>query len=164
MHDKTKEINNKIRKLHLSLLANKNLLKYNSRFKDKQVRFLISKILILFDTNYSIEQLVELEISLMQSAFVSSMYVDKLLLSVDSLCKKYQSCNWKALGKFLYLIFKTSTYYFDKKHKVPNIFIIHGEIEINEKKREALNDFAISLEAVETDFNFYIRKILKWVK
>ncbi|MGX9358419.1 hypothetical protein ACWXVL_01350 [Mycoplasma sp. 128] len=161
---KSNYIKQTVAKINLILVKNQVILKYRQRFRNKQMRFLISKILILFDTNYSINKLAEVEIELMNSNFQKNMFLTILLNHVNSIDEKFQSCDWKSFGKFLYYIFKTSTYYYDVKHQVPNIFEIHGITSSNARKRDLFNDFCMSLEKVIPDFNYYVRLILKWVK
>ncbi|MBN0919161.1 hypothetical protein [[Mycoplasma] gypis] len=153
-----------IHKITLILLKENKLIKYKNLFKNKQMQFLVSKILILFGTDFDANKLANVEIELMNSNFQRNMFVNILLNHIDSVEEKYRNCNWKSLGKYLYYIFKTSTYYSDLRHQVPNIFDIIGVDAANEKKREALNDFYLSLEKVDKNYNHFVRQILLWTK
>ncbi|QJR43958.1 hypothetical protein [Mycoplasma miroungirhinis] len=162
--DNIQKINNTIRKLKLLSYTNPKSLKYISRFKHKQMQFLVSKIFLLFESSLSINELIKIEYELLEKNFLKDMYVDIFMKNRFTFKKEFINCKWESFAKFLFYIFQTSTYFFDKKHKVPNVFIIGGEITINEEKRRLFNEFAESLEKVSINFNFYIKQILKWVK
>ncbi|MCU4117309.1 hypothetical protein N8G13_02435 [Mycoplasma zalophi] len=159
-----KKINNNIRKLKLLLYTNPKSLKYISRFKHKQMQFLVSKIFLLFESSLSLNELIKIEYELLEKNFLKDMYVDIFMDNKSTFNEQFINCKWESFAKFLYYIFQTSTYFYDKKHKVPNIFIIGGETTMNEEKRRLFNEFSESLEKASSNFNFYVKQILKWVK
>ena len=126
---------------------------YKKSFKKRQVRFLVSKICLIF-TNMPLTRLAEIEMNLARDP------------SLQTFSEAFSHINikaeWNSFGSFIYFIYKTSTYQEDQKNNVENVFI-SDPIKANSQKRIYYNKWLRSLDFTKYETNFKVRKILKLV-
>ncbi|UVD81946.1 hypothetical protein NV226_01410 [Mycoplasma iguanae] len=139
---------------------------YKLTFKNRQIRFVLTKLIILFDLEIQVKQISELE-----SYLINKNNSKMFLLPLQELFAMQKNhplkkIDAKNLANFLFYIYQTSRFYYDKKTGQKNIFI-NKNVEIvhrkNTEKRNYYHAFARQLEEIYPDYNFYLRQILKWV-
>lgn len=133
------------------------LKKYKEKFKHKQIRFVVSKIFFVFNSENKIDELLAIE----QKLLVAKK--DQKLFS--NIIKDFEKiidykADWKSFGEFLWMQFQASTYYWDKKKNLENIFNEKNYIKLNSEKRKLYMNWVHSLPK-EDDFNEKIIKVSK---
>lgn len=140
-------------------LKTNNLLKeYNLKFAHKQMKFLCSKIAIIFKEDIDVDTLYSLETSVLKSKLNKDIYAEAMNILKNKISKKV---DWKSLGAYLWFQLQTSTYYKDAKNKIKNTYNESNYIKLNSDKRDAWQDFIDSLENNYTHFNLLVIAILK---
>lgn len=131
--------------------------KYKTQFKHKQMKLLISKIVLIFNSEADIIHLFELEKSLIEKEVNEKMF-DETLLSFESLTGK--KANWALFSIFLFYVYQTSTFWRDMKKGVKNVYSLSNYNELNLKKRQAYNAWFKSME-IDLDFNSKLIQVLR---
>ena len=155
---------NKNYKLIKKYLKNKKLYKtYKQFFTHPATRFSLVWIISFFNKDLSfqtIEEISKLEFNLTKCKEKKEFgnIFSKINLFIP---KKYYLINWKEFGIYFYYVWQTSRFYYDKKHKNKNIYIIDDYIKLNSIKRKHYYNWIISLKKYDLNFNklvLYLRK------
>ncbi|MCK5867559.1 MAG: hypothetical protein KAG14_04100 [Mycoplasmataceae bacterium] len=150
---------NQLKQIKNNLKQKKVLKNYNSTFKHKQMRFLLTKLSLIFIDKIDEEIFTELEIKLHQNEKSSKMFIE----SIDILKKqtKYKA-DWNSFSKFLWYVYQTSTYYNDSKKNIKNVYT-NKIIKTNEIRRNLYNTWMESMAEYDLDFNEKIIKVSRLV-
>lgn len=158
-----KIIKKKVKKIKKILKKEKLLNQYNSQFKNKQMKFLLSKIALLFNEELEISTLTKLEIELLKRER-NFQFFEKFILEIKRKAKyNYTNAKWKSFSIYLFYIYQISTFFYDQKNNLKNIYTFENFTTLNDEKREYFGDFTESLMSLNIDFNLWIKQILKWV-
>lgn len=150
----------KIKRVKKDIKKNKNYKLYKSIFKNKQIRFYLTKLSIIFNSSLSIGELSKLENSLLNKQ-TQVVFVDSLLNLSKTFDSKFCNLNWDSLGVVFWYSFQTSLYY-NKKRKAECIFTEENYIELNSIKREKFSEWLESFYDLKyLDFNSYVIKVLE---
>ena len=137
-----------------------NLKKYKKLFKNKQIRFLFTKISIIFESTISNEQLSNIEISLYYNP-TESHFVESLKRLSKTFDNKFLKLKWDKLGVCLWYAFQTSLFY-NKAREVECEYTLENFITLNNIKRESFSQWLKSFyDTKNIDFNNYVIKVLE---
>lgn len=150
----------KVNKIKLILKNNNKYNEYKLLFKNKQIRFLFSKISIIFESSVSNDDLANLELSLLNNPTK-----DNFIISIEKLSKtfneKFIDLSWKNLGVSLWYTFQTSLFY-NKKRKIPCEYTTENFISLNNIKRNNYSKWLKSFyDTKNIDFNKYVIEVLE---
>ena len=140
-------------------IRKKRLLKeYNKKFRHKQMKFVCSKIALIFDKDINVDILFQLEMSVLKSKLNQNVYGDSMQVFKMNINKKV---DWQSLGLYLWFQLQTSTYYKDEKKGNVNIYNKENYIQLNSKKRDAWQLF---IDTLEDNYNHFNKKVIKILK
>lgn len=150
----------KINNIKTYLKNNDKYKEYKLLFKNKQIRFLFSKISIIFESTISNENLGKIEMALLNNPTKDNfvILIGELSKTFD---KKFVNLRWANLGISLWYAFQMSLYY-NKKRKVPCEYTIDNFVTLNNIKRANFSKWLKSFyETKNIDFNQYVIKVLE---
>lgn len=148
-------------KIVKKILKQKKIWKlYKQKFRHDQMRFLTSKILLIFNDTISPKILVENEILLLKSIKDEKMFVS-VFETFNNLAKN--NYNWQAFGLFIWYVYQTSTFYYDQKHKIKNVYDEFNYLQRNNQKRQFYYQWLESIDPGTKNYNYLIKKVLKQV-
>ncbi|MGL6124924.1 MAG: hypothetical protein ACRC1F_00330 [Metamycoplasmataceae bacterium] len=144
-----------------SILSSKN--KYSEHktlFKNKQIRFLFSKMSIIFESNISSQDLAQIELSILENP-TQKNFIDSIKKLSKTFDNKFINLKWKEFGICLWYVFQ-STLFFNKKSKIPCEYTRENFISLNNIKRTNFSIWLKSLYDTENvDFNSYVLRVLE---
>lgn len=156
---------NKKYKILLKLIKKDNNYKqYKHCLKHPVVRFTFSYIVSFFEqkrfTDKQIQSILNFEYELIHNSSKSNF--KKIFSNIPKFIPvKYSKVHWEEFGIYFYYMWQTSRFYYDKKKKIPNIYIDNDYIAINRLKRTAYYKWLDSLKKQDLHFNtivLYIKK------
>lgn len=150
----------KINNIKHILKKNNKYNEYKLLFKNKQIRFLFSKISIIFESTISSENLSKIELSLLKNPtkdnFISS--IEKLSKTFD---EKFVNLKWRKLGVTLWYVFQTSLFY-NKRRRIPCEYTVKNFVSLNNIKRMNFSKWLKSFyDTQNIDFNKYVLQVLE---
>ncbi|MGL5308700.1 MAG: hypothetical protein ACRC9F_01480 [Metamycoplasmataceae bacterium] len=150
----------KINNIKSNMVRRDKYKEYKSIFKNKQTRFLLSKMAIIFESWMSDEDLSEIELS-----FMNNPTQDHLINTIDEISKtfneKFINLEWKKFGICLWYVFQMSIFY-NKRRKIPCEYTVDNFVSLNNIKRYNFAKWLKSLyESENIDFNKYVIKVLE---
>lgn len=148
-----------LKQIKSNLKEQKKLKEYDRVFKHKQMKFLVTKIALVFSDDINIDKFTKLEIKLSESKKGPDMFSESIKTLEEE--TKYKA-DWKSFANFLWFIYQTSTYYRDLKKGMENVYV-DNIIKINEKRRNIYNTWMESLAKDDSQFNHKITQVSKLV-
>lgn len=133
---------------------------YKELYKHRQMKFVASKIALIFDRSLSINELVELELKMMD---VKINKGENMFKNVFGNFEKLVVVkgDWASFSKMMFYIYQTSTYWRDKKNNVENVFTGDNYVEINAIKRNYYYQWLNSLDLKLRDYNILIIEVMR---
>lgn len=155
-----------IKKVKKNLKQNNNWKEYKKVFINKQMRFLLTKINIIFSNNENKQNLI-----IDEEFFIMSNAIDKnaWVSIINKLSKKWKeefhNINWESFALFLFYTYHYSEYYY-KKSLLDNLYKKANDFnEINDLKIAHYNKWIKSMYQLKTkNFNEYIIEIIRIIK
>ena len=141
-----------------NMFSPKDLKEYKNKFKNKQIRFVFSKIALIFKEDIDVKTLFKGEEIIFLADKDKNMFVQSFLLLKDKIDKKI---DWESFGKLMWYSYQTSSYWKDKKHGNNNIFSKENYVEKNEEKRDLYYLWINSLPKEIKNYNLKIQRSLK---
>lgn len=133
---------------------------YKTKFKHKQMRFVVSKIASVFVKNININKFHKIEKSLIETPNGEDMFDEAFRQLSREI--KYKA-DWESLGKFMWYAYQTSTFYTDQKAGIKNIYTLENSIELNDIKREHFLKWLHSVDNTDDKFNNKIMEVQRLV-
>ncbi|WP_156768858.1 hypothetical protein [[Mycoplasma] mobile] len=127
------------------------------------MRFLLSKIALIFNEKANVEYLINLEINLIKKEKQFHLFDEFVEYIGKNAEWNFKDANWIYLSKFLFYIYQISSFYYDEKYKIKNIYTKENFTELNSKKRDELTNFVNDLKKLNPNFNLWYKQILIWV-
>lgn len=146
-----------IRHIKKSFKKNGLYREYTNIFQHKQLKFLSSKIILIFNQKVELEKLISLETELLKKEKNEKMFNDVCSRFAELSNKK---ADWTSFSEFLYLVYQTSTYWKDTKKGIPNIYNMNNYNELNLKKRQLFNKWFKSMD-IDINFNEKLIEVLR---
>lgn len=152
----------KIKKIKKVLKKEKLWITYCQKFRHKQMKFIFSKIALILKLDLNIDILMTYEKKMMHSNIQKK---EDMFLNVFQDMGKLTEikADWESFAKFLFYIYQTSSFFYDRKKKIKNVFLQNEVIEMNQIKRNHYDKWLFSLDQIKPDFNLIVTKILKVV-
>lgn len=152
----------KLKEIKKELIAQNKWQSYKAKYKHPQMKFIFSKIALIFNPDLSSKALVSFEIEMIETnkdkkeeMFVNVFKKMKTLTNVKA--------NWNAFGKFMWFVFQTSTYWQDTKKNINNVYTKRNYITVNQTKRDLFNEWLHSIDPHTQNYNDLIVETLKKV-
>lgn len=147
-------------KMVKNLFEKNDLNKYKNKFKNKQIRFVFSKIALIFNPDIDVKTLFKGE----QIIFLGDKNENMFIKAFQILkTKTNNNIDWNAFGKLMWYSFQTSSYWKDSKKGIENIFTKNNYVQKNEEKRDWYYKWLKSLPKDLENYNLKILKTLKVV-
>ncbi|MGL5617686.1 MAG: hypothetical protein ACRCWU_01370 [Metamycoplasmataceae bacterium] len=150
----------KINNIKAILVKSNKYKEYKSIFQNKQTRFLLSKMAIIFESKSEIEYLVKMELLLMTKPTKENL-INLMFELSKTFNEKFVNLKWKKFSICLWYVFQMSIFY-NKRKKLPCEYTIENYVSLNNIKR---NNFAKWLKSFYDsgyiDFNKYVVKVLE---
>ncbi|MGL5591839.1 MAG: hypothetical protein ACRDCJ_00585 [Metamycoplasmataceae bacterium] len=143
------------------LLIDENKFKeYKSIFLNKQTRFLLSKMAIIFESKLSNEDLCVIEVSFMNDPTRDNL-INLMLELSKTFDDKFINLKWNKFGICLWYVFQMSIFYYKRK-KIPCEYTIENYVTLNNIKRNNFSKWLKSFyDSGYIDFNKYVIKVLE---
>ncbi len=142
------------------LKKDNNLKKYKKLFKNKQIRFLFTKISVIFDSSISQKHLANIELSLLYNPTKENfvLLLERLSKTFDN---KFHKLKWESLAVCFWYAFQNSLFY-NKNKKIDCEYTFDNFIELNNIKRDAFSKWLKSFYNLKNiDFNNYVVQVLE---
>ncbi|MGL5205423.1 MAG: hypothetical protein ACRC7B_00715 [Metamycoplasmataceae bacterium] len=150
----------KINKIKDLLVQNNKYKEYKSIFQNKQTRFLLSKMSIIFESKLSIEDLLKIEILLMEEPTKDNL-VNLMLELSKTFDDKFIELEWNEFAICLWYVFQMSIFY-NKRKIIPCEYTIENYVSLNNIKRKNFAKWLKSFyDTGYIDFNKYVIKVLE---
>lgn len=151
----------KLKEIKIILKSSKNWRKYKHKFHHKQMQFLFSKIVLIFQPDIDINKLAKQEILMLNTDKKDG---DAMFLKIFENMQEFTGvkANWEEFAKFIWYVYQTSTYWKDSRKNIPNVFNKKNYIEKNRIKREHYYHWLYSMD-IKENFNNNVIKVLKEV-
>lgn len=152
------------------LRINKQNKQYKKFYINKQLRYLVLKLSILFESNLNVEIIHKMELEIINNTLTNETMYHQTIQTIlkNSKIKNFSKLKYQNLSYFIFYIFQTSRFFYDKKHQIENIYLINYSeenlIKLNRIKRSYYYQFLEDIKKHNVNYNFYIIQILKWVK
>ena len=136
-----------------NMKKNQDLRIYKDTIQNSRFQFIFSKVFLIFNET-DLNQLTNIETNLVKN--LNEGFFEETFKKIKL------KANWAAFGKFMFLIYKTSSYKYDLKDKKENIFI-KEPIKGNQTKRNHYDEWLDSLDFSKDITNTNVRRVLKLV-
>ncbi len=140
------------------LKKDSNLKKYKKIFKNKQMRFLFTKISVIFDSSISQKHLANIELSLLYNPTKENfiLLLERLAKTFDN---KFHKLKWESLAICFWYTFQNSLFY---NKKVNSEYTFDNFVTLNNIKRNAFSQWLKSFYNLKNiDFNNYVVQVLE---
>ena len=140
------------------LKKDSNLKKYKKIFKNKQMRFLFTKISVIFDSSISQKHLANIELSLLYNPTKENfiLLLERLSKTFDN---KFHKLKWESLAICFWYTFQNSLFY---NKKVNSEYTFDNFVTLNNIKRSAFSQWLKSFYNLKNiDFNNYVVQVLE---
>ena len=155
-----KSKSNKFKVIKKNLKQNNDYKEYKKLFKNKQTKFLCTKISIIFESSIS-----EQDLTIFETTLLKTPTQDNFVFSINELSKyfgeNFVDLKWDSFGVYLWYTFQTSLFY-NKKRKIPCEYTLENFIILNNIKRKNFSQWLESFYDLKNiNFNQYVIKVLK---
>lgn len=152
----------KLKDIKKELIVQNKWASYKEKYKHPQMKFIFSKVALIFNPDLSVDELIPFEIEMLNAN------KDKKEEMFVNIFKKMRNitqvkADWKIFGKFIWFVFQTSTYWKDTKKNISNIYTKRNYITVNQTKRDLFNDWLHSIDHNTENYNDLIVETLKKV-
>lgn len=131
---------------------------YDKRFSHKQMKFVCSKIALVFNEKILIEDLYAIEKSVLEAKLDSDLFKDAFN-KIDKLVNN--GADWASLGKYMWFVYHTSIFYKSKNKVLQNIYTKENSVELNEIRRDLYAKWMHSLDKEDIKFNENIMAVAR---
>lgn len=138
-------------------------LDYKSTFLNKQMRFILTKINLIFTNDLNVV-IKEKEENIFKNSSNKDVWIEIINNLKTSWNINFINVDWNSFAIFLFYTYHYSEFYF-RKSKLKNLYTQENFTEINKVKIQMYNNWIKSMYETEVlDFNKYIIKVLELVK
>lgn len=131
---------------------------YKKRFSHKQMRFVCSKIVLLFKDHVFANELEAIEKSLLEKELNKDLFKEAFTM-IDKLVDN--GADWASLGQYMWYAYQTSRFFKDIKRKDKNIYTKANSVKLNELRRQLYGKWMHSLNKEDVRFNEKIMAVAK---
>ncbi len=153
----------KIKKIKKQIKVSNNWKEYKVSFKVKKMFLFLSKVTLIFDNDFSIDVLAQLENKLSTNIDDFKMWGEIFNESLTNINNEFKNCDWKSFGVFAFYVWNQWKYH-NKKTRNKSIYDLNNFNELNNVKTLTYNNWMNSVIQIKRkDFNEYVRKVLKLI-
>lgn len=152
----------KLKEIKKQLIAQDKWLSYKDKYKHPQMKFVFSKVALIFNADLTVEELMPFELEMLKA---SKEKKEEMFIPIFKKLRNITNvkADWKAFGQFMWYAFQTSTYWKDSKKGIANIYTKRNLITVNQVKRDLFNDWLHSIDHKTENYNELIIETLKKV-
>lgn len=131
---------------------------YKKRFSHRQMRFVCSKIVLLFKDNVFANELEAIEKSLLKEKVDRDLFKEAFEM-IDKIIDN--GADWASLGQYMWYAYQTSRFFKDAKNKNENVYTKANSVKLNELRRQLYGKWMHSLNKEDARFNNKIMAVAK---
>ena len=129
---------------------------YAFKYKHKQMKFITSKIVLIYNPKVSVDELIKLETLMLKADKGKDMF-DEPFKMVEKLTNTV--ADWKSFSKFMWYVYQTSTFFKDEKKGIKNIFNNENTIKLNEIRRGFFHKWLHSFPENQKNYNENVMQV-----
>lgn len=154
-----------VQEVKKKLKKNKQYSLYKKTFKNKQMRFLLTKLDSIFSSSSDPNALYSMELEIMNGFEDENAWKSTIINLSSNWLVEYSNIDWMSFGSFLFYIYHYSEFYIRKSKIKNNLYKINDFVEVDDQKRKHYNEWLRTMYESNNDkFNNYIIRLLEIIK